>query len=105
MKFQFFPLDITYKEINGKAVVYIFGTTKDGRQVCIKDENFEPYFYAIPEKDCKDQLKDVAVDDYFVTKIEEVKKKYIEKDVKAYKVFTSLPKAVPVLSRAMRDME
>jgi len=49
-KVTFFPLDVTYKIENNKAVIYLFGRTTDGKQICLVDENFEPYFYVIPKR-------------------------------------------------------
>ncbi|GAG24471.1 unnamed protein product, partial [marine sediment metagenome] len=49
-KIQFFPLDVTYRKVNEKAVIHLYGRTVDGKQICVTDENFEPYFYVIPKK-------------------------------------------------------
>ena len=45
---QFFPMDATYKVIDGKAVINLYGRAIDGSQICVLDRNFEPYFYVIP---------------------------------------------------------
>ena len=50
-KIMFYLLDITYKVKNGKPVIYMFGRTADGKQVCVIDDSFRPYFYIIPKKD------------------------------------------------------
>jgi len=39
-KIQFFPLDITYKVVNEKAVIYLYGRTVDGKQICVTHDNF-----------------------------------------------------------------
>ena len=49
-KLQFFPFDVTYKIVNNKAVIYLFGKTRDNKHICVIDEDFEPYFYVIPKK-------------------------------------------------------
>ncbi len=53
-KVQFYPLDITYKVEDNKAKIYLFGRTLDNKQICIIDDQFQPYFFVL--------LKDVAVE-------------------------------------------
>lgn len=110
-KIQFFPLDITYKVIDGKPVIYLFGRTVDGRQVLILDDTFEPYFYIIPKKDIdvKEKLEKIAVerDDRTarVTKTEIVNKKYLGNEIQAIKVYTKLPGDVPIIRDVVKDWE
>jgi len=46
-KIQFYPMDITYKIVNEKPHIYLFGKTIDKKQITIIDENFQPYFYVL----------------------------------------------------------
>jgi DNA polymerase elongation subunit (family B) len=39
-KIRFYPVDITYKVKDGKPVIYIFGRTDKGEQVCVEDSSF-----------------------------------------------------------------
>ena len=39
---QFYPVDATYKIVNGKAQVYLFGRMPDGKQICVIDPHVEP---------------------------------------------------------------
>jgi len=66
---KFFPLDITYKVINGKALIYLFGRSLEGTQICVVDD-FEPYFYVIPKQlDVKQKLKSIKLGrNWFTTK-------------------------------------
>ena len=59
LKIQFFPLDVTYKIIDEKAVIHLFGITSKGEQICVLDSNFKPYFWVIPkkERDIENKLK------------------------------------------------
>ncbi len=109
-KIRFFPLDATYKIIDGKAVIYLFGKAEDGKQICILDENFQPYFYVIPKSDnVMEKLEKLSVEreneTYSVKKAEKVKKNYLGKEVDAIKVFTNLPRDVPVIRDIIKDWE
>ena len=66
-KLRFYPVDLTYKIVRDKAAVYIYGRTPDNKQVCVVDEDFEPYFYVVPRKGAsvsglKDRLKEVRAE-------------------------------------------
>ncbi len=107
---QFYPVDATYKVVNGKPQVYLFGRTIAGEQVCVIDQNAEPYFYVIPKKGEDPtqellQLKNERLGEAcFVTRIEPVQKKLVEKPINALKVFTNIPKAVAELKDAARAL-
>ena len=45
---MFYPLYADY-EAKEKPIIKIFGRNEKGEKVVFEDENFEPYFYAIPE--------------------------------------------------------
>ena len=49
-KVQFYLMDLTYKVTGGKPQIYLFGRTIDGKQICVTDDSFLPYFYVIPKK-------------------------------------------------------
>lgn len=108
---QFFPLDATYKVQDGKAVINIYGRTVDGRQICILDANFEPYFYVIPKENSNisEKLEKIRVgnenEPYFVTKTETVAKKLLGKEVFAIKVYTNLPSAVPLIKDVVKEWD
>ncbi len=106
---RFFPLDITYKVVNGKPLIYLFGKSLEGTQICVVDD-FEPYFYVIPKQlDVKQKLVSLKLEEdqenYFVTKVEEVKKRFLEKEVNALKVFVNIPKAVPKIKDIVREWD
>ncbi len=109
-KIRFFPLDIMYKVIDERPVIHLFGKTADNKQICVLYDDFEPYFYVIPKKglDITEQLKNFKItrndQTYAVTRVEAVKKKYFGKDVDAIKVFTKLPRDVPVISSELRNL-
>lgn len=107
-KIQFFPIDIAYKIENNKPVIYLFGRTRDGKQICVTDENFEPYLYVIPKKaeKLKERLEKVRVERAkelsFVTRTETVNKKFLGKEKEAIKVYTKLPKDIPVIREEIK---
>ncbi len=110
-KIRFFPLDATYKIIDGKVVIHLFGKTEDGKQICILDENFQPYFYVIPKQgvNVKEKIEKLSVErdneTFSVAKTETVNKIYLGKEVEAIKVFTKLPRDVPVIRDIIKDWE
>src|SRR3989338_2363041 len=102
-KIHFFPTDATYKVVDGKAAINLYGKTIDGKQICILDKNFEPYFYVIPRDgiNISEKLEKIRVENEremaFVTKTEQVIKKFLGKDVFTIKVYTNLPGSVPAI--------
>ncbi len=70
-KITFYPLDIQYKEIDSKAVIFIYARSTTGEQILIQDDTLKPYFYAV--------LKEGTDADNFIERIKKVKveaKKY-----------------------------
>ena len=110
-KFQFYPLDLTYKVVNGKPIIYIFGKTTDGQQICVLDDSFEPYFYVIPKAgaDIKDKLTAISAEkdneSYHITRVESEKMKFKEKEIDALRCFTNVPRAVPALKDIIYDWD
>jgi DNA polymerase elongation subunit (family B) len=106
---QFYPVDATYKIVNGKAQICLFGRTIAGEQVCVIDASVEPYFYVIPAngKDPTQDLlklrKEMHGETYSIVRVEPVQKKFFEQPVKALKVFTNIPKAVAELKDEVRE--
>src|SRR3989338_450663 len=110
-RIRFFPLDVTYKVIDEKAVIHLFSRTEDGKQICVIDVNFEPYFYAIPKKgfSVKEKIEKLSIErdneTYSVAKADMVKKTYLGKEVEAIKVFTRLPRDVPIIRDIIKEWE
>jgi len=106
-----YVLDIDYRVVGGKAVIYLYGRTSEGQQICLVDKSFQPYFTVIPhDKDAvKKKLEGLQVEksglQYDVVTVEEVKKKYLGKEVTALKVFVNIPKGVPVVSEEIRHWD
>ena len=109
-KIRFFPLDVTYKVIDEKPVIHLFGRTADNKQICVLYDDFEPYFYVIPKRgfDIAEQLKNFKLtrnnETYSITRVETIKKRYLGKEVNALKVFTKLPRDVPIISHELKNL-
>jgi len=110
-KIQFFPLDITYKIVDGKAVINLYGRTPDGRQLCILDDNFAPYFYVIPRDgiDIGEKLEKIRVENNneisYVAKTEAVIKRFLGREVFSIRVYVNLPGSVPVIHNIIKDWD
>ena len=48
MKETFIPLDYDYIDVNDKAIIRVWGRTKEGKKICIIDET-DAYFWVIPQ--------------------------------------------------------
>jgi len=105
----FYLVDISYKVMDGKAVIHLYGRTREGQQVCVTDRNFDPYFYVIPKENITDKLKLLKVEDkgqeFSVVNVEKVKKKLNEHGIDALKVYTNIPKGVPAIKSIVRDWD
>lgn len=101
-------LDVTYKIVEGKAQIQLFCRTKDGKKVCLKDNNFEPYFYAASNFYITEDVKKIFVEQnkvkYAVTKVESVKKKLFEKEQEFLKIFVNVPSAVPIIKDEVKNL-
>ncbi len=103
MKTSFYPTDIAYTVKNGKPIIQLYGRTVDGKQICVLDEQFEPYFYVVGDVDVK-VLETLRQDDYHVIRVEKVKKNLNEYPVNALKVFVNIPKGVPIIKELAKEL-
>ncbi len=110
----FYPLDITYKIKNDKAVIYIYGKTADNQRICVTDPNFQPYFYIrtksglppLTTTSFTDELRSLRVP--FQNGVAEVVDvQHVEKvlngvQIPLLKVFTKLPPHVPIIKEHIK---
>ena len=86
---QFFPMDVVYKVVEGKAVINLYGKTADSGRIVVLDA-FEPYFYVIPRAgaDISEKIGKLSVENEngisFVTKTENVIKNFLRNFSKRY---------------------
>lgn len=101
---RFYPLEISYKVINGKAVVHLYGKTEEKKHVCVMDDSFEPYFWVVAESDAA-LSKISALDNVKPKRVEQHKKLFLGKEVNALKIFVNLPEDVPRLRDEVRKLK
>ncbi|MBI5066036.1 ribonuclease H-like domain-containing protein [Candidatus Woesearchaeota archaeon] len=103
MKASFYLTDITYKEEDGKAVIYLFGRTKEGQRLIVKDSSFQPYFF-VQLKDLLaiDKLKELKLEGCKVLEVKAIKKNYLEKEVVVHKIIVNLPRSVSIIKEEIK---
>ena len=84
MKFNFIPLDYDTVSLAGQTYVRIFGKTEDGKSCCIVDEAVN-FFYVFAER--PDRLLEKIKKIGWVKKAEIIGKSFLEKPVKAIRVY------------------
>ncbi len=110
-KIQFYMIDAKYKAVNNVPVVQLFGKTPDGEQIMVQDDSFRPYFYVIPKKGKKvsEKLEKIRVERdgeiSEITKVVAVSKKLLGSDIEALKVYTTLPRDIPVIMGVVKEWE
>jgi DNA polymerase elongation subunit (family B) len=110
-KIRFYPIETTYKVIDNKPIIHLFGKTLDNKQICILYEDFQPYFYVIPKpnSNINEKLKNFKAkkdnETVEILKVETIKKRYLGKDINAIKVTVKLPYHVPILREELKNLE
>lgn len=99
MKAQFIALDYDYKDVAGKTIVIVYGRTLQGKRIAILD-SIEEYFYVLsdkPEALLGKLKKDI--------KAEIVSKNFLEKPVKAVKVYAKSHAQLRELSEKVKLLD
>jgi DNA polymerase, archaea type len=111
-KLQFFVLDAKYRINNNKAEIYLFAKTISGKQIIVVDNSFDPYFYVIPKlgQDLNEKIKKITVEKNEgeisrVIKTENIQKNIYGKPVDAIKVYTALPRDVPIIRSIIKEWD
>lgn len=107
----FYILDADYIVESGRAVVRLFGRTKEGKSIVVFDDSFEPYFYVLFSGDkarIQNELQTLVVssngETVSVKKVELVTKRVGLKEQEVFKVTAFLPRNVPALQEASRGI-
>jgi len=98
---QFYPIDITFKVVDGRTNVYLFGKTLDNKVVC-SVEHFNPYIIVVPNggiEELKEKIEAMA--NVVACKIES--KKYLLDDVDVIKVEVNEPAARKRLANNLNE--
>ncbi|HIH10655.1 TPA: hypothetical protein HA241_00520 [Candidatus Woesearchaeota archaeon] len=110
MGITFYPLDFEYTVRDGKVFVLMYGALEQGGKVCVTVEH-KPYFYAavdgVDTQKLAQRLQTLRVmvgsSEEKVTHWEEVEKELLGQRKKLWKLYTSIPKAVPELARTLES--
>ena len=104
-KFLFYPIDIDF---NNHGIIRIFGTTRDGKKICVYDDSLKPYFWILGDKNIekiKNKIEDLEFEDEFkILNTGIHNKNYLGKEIKAIKVEVNGIKALKFISREMKNL-
>lgn len=99
MRLEFYVLDVSYEIVGKEPHIVIWGVTRTGERILVRDKRFRPYFYAIlgqeanPEEVAK-KIRSLSKADSPITHVEIVDKRFFGKPVKALKITTTIPESV-----------
>ena len=84
MKISFIPIDYDYFDIDNKTYMKIYGRNEEGKSCCLIDETIN-FFYILSEnpEELIEKIKNIKG----IEKVELVNKNFLEKPVKAIKIF------------------
>jgi len=99
LELEFYFLDNTYEVIGREPHIIIWGITKDGKRILLRDKRFRPYFYAILKNNVNPEqvisrVKLSSDPSSPIMNIEVVDKRYYGRKVKALKITTMIPEYV-----------
>jgi len=112
MKLELSILDADYTVHEDEVTVRAFAKTLDGKNVLIKDPDFQPYFYAVPDdiEEAEEQIKEGEFTDdkdrpLKVEKVEKVTRLDGLEEIEVLKVSTDIPAKVPKLKYSIEKLE
>lgn len=99
MLLDFYLLDVSYEIVSQEPHIIIWGISRDGKRILLRDRRFRPYFYAILRQASQPDavarritaLSEAASP---LIRVEPVEKKYFGKPVTALKIVTVIPEHV-----------
>ncbi|MBN2095553.1 MAG: ribonuclease H-like domain-containing protein [Candidatus Aenigmarchaeota archaeon] len=109
---MFYPLYVTYEVLEGKPIIKVHGRDESGKKKVIEDENFEPYFYIIPEQEKLEEVKEIILNYEQSQKGETIRVKRVEvterielnRNLKVLKVICNLPRDVSAIKEGIRAL-
>jgi len=109
MRLQIFDADYTTSE---GLEVKLFGKNSEGVYK-IKDTNFKPYFYAIPDNDVTKLIEDIEDKDFEtedgekleIVEFQKTERKDGQKKIEAVKIFADIPADISKLKNALWSLE
>ncbi len=99
MIIEFYFLDNSYEVVGAEPHIIIWGVTRDGKRILLRDKRFRPYFYAILEEVTDvgriiREIKSLSDPRSPIIDISFTEKKYFGKPVQALKITTMIPESV-----------
>lgn len=108
MKLTFWLLDISTKNVNDTAELWLWGITENGNRVLLIDRSFVDYFYVV----MKDGFAPTKIADKImqthgatIVKMEVAERRLFGKPVQTVKVYCRNPSEETKLARALRSVE
>ncbi|MEM5843637.1 MAG: DNA-directed DNA polymerase [Candidatus Aenigmatarchaeota archaeon] len=104
-------IDADYVLKENKGIVRLFCKSEEGKTILVLDENFEPYFYAMPKKEKLEELKKKIEElqkekiGVKVLRTEVVEKIWNGEKVKLIKIVIDNPRRIPDVRDAIKDWE
>ena len=101
-------MDFTYKVIDGRPEILVFGKTISGDPICIIDRSFNPYFYLVlrPGVNVDEFIKEFngkIIDEAEIKNIQIVSKNYMDKQIETLRITSRTPKQIPIIARYFKD--
>ncbi|MGB9828346.1 MAG: 3'-5' exonuclease, partial [Thermosphaera sp.] len=99
MLLDFYLLDVSYEVVSQEPHIIIWGVTRDGKRVLLRDRGFRPYFYAILREKANAEavarrIIGLSERSSPIIKAEPVEKKFYGKPVNALRITTVIPESV-----------
>ncbi|MEM0001195.1 MAG: DNA polymerase II [Desulfurococcaceae archaeon] len=96
---EFYLLDVTYEVVSSEPHIIMWGITRDGRRIVLRDRSFRPYFYVVLQSDSDVQgiasrIKALSEPSSPIIRAEVEDRYYYGRPVKAVKVVTVIPEFV-----------
>ncbi|MEM3704085.1 MAG: DNA polymerase domain-containing protein, partial [Candidatus Bathyarchaeia archaeon] len=110
MKVIFWLLDVNYEVKDHNPEVWLWGVDTSGKRILIIDKGFLSYFYAVIEEGFDPykivrEIESKRAEYPYVVKIEDVKRNFFGKPVKALKVYCRDPEIIVKYAKAFRKIE
>ncbi len=111
MKLRLQVIDVDYRIEEGEVVVRAFGKDAEGRNVLVRERNFEPYFYVLPRDDPEKVAEEIRSREFSeegeelpVRDVEKVARIDGNEEITALKIVTDIPPRVPKLKSQVKDL-
>lgn len=110
MELEFYVLDASYEVVGSEPHVIIWGISRNGERVLLRDRRFRPYFYAIVKEgvdveQLAKKVKALSEASSPIIGVEHVKKKFLGRPVDTLKITTVIPESVRKYREKVKRLE